>query len=99
MDNERHILDELDPNRGQESGQEEMQTYIGCKIIMARPMDEDSFLASQGKQMTSGGYSAGYMVQYPDGYVSWSPKEVFEEAYRLVNDSETIYISKAEHAD
>ena len=24
----------------------------------------------------------GYLVQYPDGYISWSPKEVFEEAYR-----------------
>ena len=24
----------------------------------------------------------GYKVVYPDGYVSWSPKKVFEEAYR-----------------
>lgn len=24
----------------------------------------------------------GYIVKYPDGYISWSPKEVFEEAYR-----------------
>ena len=24
----------------------------------------------------------GYKVMYPDGYVSWCPKEVFEEAYR-----------------
>lgn len=24
----------------------------------------------------------GYMVKYPDGYVSWSPKAVFEDAYR-----------------
>lgn len=24
----------------------------------------------------------GYAVQYPDGYVSWSPKEAFEAAYR-----------------
>ena len=25
----------------------------------------------------------GYLVQYPDGYRSWSPKKVFDEAYRL----------------
>ena len=24
----------------------------------------------------------GYKVVYPDGYASWSPKEVFEKAYR-----------------
>ena len=24
----------------------------------------------------------GYLVKYPDGYESWSPKAVFEEAYR-----------------
>lgn len=24
----------------------------------------------------------GYLVKYPDGYESWSPKKVFEEAYR-----------------
>lgn len=27
----------------------------------------------------------GYKVRYADGYVSWSPKEVFEEAYRLTD--------------
>lgn len=24
----------------------------------------------------------GYLVRYPDGYKSWSPKKVFEETYR-----------------
>ena len=28
------------------------------------------------------GFEAGYKVVYPDGYESWSPKEVFEAAYR-----------------
>ena len=27
----------------------------------------------------------GYEVRYADGYMSWSPKEVFEDAYRLTN--------------
>jgi hypothetical protein len=43
------------------------QHYIGSKQIEAWPEDRD------GK--------AGYAVKYPDGYVSWSPKETFESAY------------------
>ena len=26
----------------------------------------------------------GYKVVYPDGYESWSPKDVFEEAYKEI---------------
>lgn len=44
-----------------------MKTYIGTKIILAIPQVKD------GKD--------GYMVQYEDGYVSWSPKDVFDIAY------------------
>jgi hypothetical protein len=28
------------------------------------------------------------MIIYPDGYVSWSPKEVFEAAYREISVDE-----------
>lgn len=45
-----------------------MKNYIGVKIVKAGP------------QMKNG--KPGYKVVYPDGYVSWSPKDVFEEAYR-----------------
>ena len=44
-----------------------MQNYIGTKLIKAEPMEKD------GKH--------GYQVKYDNGYVSWSPKEVFEKAY------------------
>lgn len=44
------------------------QTYIGTKIIEARPFYVD------GKP--------GYKVLYEDGYESWSPQEAFEKAYR-----------------
>ncbi|TLD84249.1 hypothetical protein [Helicobacter trogontum] len=44
-----------------------MKTYIGIKAIQAEPMEKN------GKE--------GYKVIYKDGYESWSPKEVFEEAY------------------
>jgi hypothetical protein len=32
----------------------------------------------------------GYKVVYPDGYESWSPKDVFESAYMQVGDDITI---------
>ena len=28
----------------------------------------------------------GYLVEYSDGYISWSPKKQFEEAYRLCDN-------------
>lgn len=43
------------------------QFYIGVKIITAWPEEKD------GKP--------GYAVKYEDGYVSWSPADVFEKAY------------------
>jgi hypothetical protein len=53
--------------------------YIGAKVIKARPKDKD------GKE--------GYEVLYPDGYVSWSPKETFETAYRLITDQEKQFMA------
>lgn len=44
-----------------------MQLYIGTKVIKAEPSTKD------GKD--------GYKVVYGDGYESWSPKDVFEDAY------------------
>jgi len=53
-----------------------MKRYIGVKLIEAEPQIKN-FSTSDG------GYGReGYKVIYPDGYVSWSPKDVFEEAYR-----------------
>lgn len=48
------------------------QFYIGVKIIEAEPEVKD------GKE--------GYAVKYPDGYTSWSPKDVFESAYLPMGD-------------
>ena len=50
------------------------KAYIGAKIVLAWEQEED------GKP--------GYAVKYADGYISWSPKEVFEEAYRPVSEGE-----------
>lgn len=51
-----------------------MKKYIGAKIIKAEPQLKDG--------------QPGYKVLYPDDYVSWSPKAVFEEAYREVSEDE-----------
>lgn len=36
----------------------------------------------------SRGSQPGFKIFYPDGYISWSPKAVFEQAYREVTQSE-----------
>ena len=46
------------------------QYYIGTKIIKAWPEYKDD--------------KEGYAVEYEDGYRSWSPKDVFEKAYRPI---------------
>lgn len=61
-----------------------MKTYIGTKIIEAKPMTRGDYNIFRGWQIPENENPAdeGYLVKYPDGYISWSPKEVFEEAYR-----------------
>ena len=57
----------------------EEKLYIGAKLIRAYRED---------KETDPGTEVMGYHVIYPDGYHSWSPKSVFEEAYREVSDKE-----------
>lgn len=52
-----------------------MKTYMGIKLIQAEPFTKD------GKE--------GYNVIYPDGYASWSPKDVFEAAYLDLGEDAT----------
>jgi len=70
----------------------EDKIYIGTKVIRAVPMDEFSFIALKGEDpvLTRNGMEnrSGYRVTYEDGYVSWSPKETFERAYREVTPAE-----------
>ena len=62
-----------------------MKKYIGTKIIEAVPairkggkVYEEGWPIPKSMDPTE----EGYKVRYPDGYESWSPKDVFEEAYR-----------------
>jgi hypothetical protein len=70
-----------------------MPCYIGTKVVCAIPMDEVSFLLNYKNQPDNDNETRpGYLVQYEDGYKSWSPKETFERSYRLITHSERILI-------
>lgn len=71
-----------------------MKRYIGTKVINATPMTRLAYNQFRGWELPANenGDDAGYLVEYTDGgagntskfdgYVSWSPKEQFEGAYR-----------------
>lgn len=65
-----------------------MKRYIGTKIIEAEPaykVDGKTVQPTDWPVPEGSKAEEGYAVRYPDGYMSWSPKEVFEEAYRQTN--------------
>jgi len=75
-----------------------LQLYIGCKIIRAIPMTLGRFVAETARWhlMEDTNFhedTRGYKVIYPDGYVSWSPKDTFEAAYRPVTEDELRLLS------
>lgn len=59
-----------------------MEKYIGTKIIEAEPMTSEEYNEAIRPLFYSGNDKRGYKVKYEDGYISWSPKDVFEKAYR-----------------
>ena len=67
-----------------------MKNYIGKKQVKAEPLTLGLFIELTGRDPynNSKGHEEnepGYIVQYQDGYKSWSPKEVFEKAYHPVD--------------
>lgn len=71
-----------------------MNQYIGTKNIEAEPayrcMDGSGnvvITTRPGEAFPNyPSVEDGYRVRYPDGYVSWSPKEIFEKAYRRTDN-------------
>ena len=61
-----------------------MKTYIGTKVIKAEPC---KVWKEVGKHAIG---EDGYRVVYPDGYISWSPKDVFEKAYHELTHDMTF---------
>lgn len=74
-----------------------MKQYIGTKLINAKPMTRAEYNIFRGWDLPAdeNGADDGFLVEYLDGgkgntdayngYVSWSPKEVFERAYREID--------------
>ncbi len=58
--------------------------YVGTKIVTAWPQVKD------GKE--------GYAVKYDDGYLSWSPKDVFDRCYRPMVASEKTLVCAGQMA-
>ena len=60
-----------------------VKKYIGVKIVEAHEMKAQEFENCYKKDSRAETSSSdGYAVKYPDGYVSWCPKQQFEEANR-----------------
>ena len=71
-----------------------MEKFIGTKQIRAKTMNHEDYNKLRGWELPDdeNGADEGYLVEYLDGgepnldgyagYVSWSPKEQFDNAYR-----------------
>ncbi|MES2815336.1 MAG: DUF2829 domain-containing protein [Pseudomonadota bacterium] len=72
------------------------KTYYGTKQLLGRPMTRQQYLDYRGWQLPADEDPAdeGYLVEYLDGgsanhpdhkgYISWSPRDVFEQSYQPV---------------
>ena len=71
-----------------------METYLGVKLIQARPMRRGEYNTYRGWVVPADENpdDEGFLVEYTDGgksnhpghtgYISWSPADVFRRAYR-----------------
>ena len=63
------------------------QNYVGLKVVTAWPQPANKDVDAID----------GYAVKYADGYTSWSPKAVFEEAYKpsgKMDFSQALFLAK-----
>lgn len=70
-----------------------MNTYIGTKVVRAVAMTREAYNQYRGWKLSANenGNDEGYLVEYTDGgkpnhpahtgYISWSPKDPFDNAY------------------
>jgi hypothetical protein len=65
-----------------------VKAYIGAKVIKAEPQKREE--TGDGQLIIH----EGYRIVYPDGYVSWSPKATFEQAYRELDVHERALVAE-----
>ncbi len=63
-----------------------MEKYLGVKLIEAESCWGLNNKCVDPNSEHCGQEVKGYKVVYEDGYTSWSPKDVFEKAYRQIKD-------------
>ena len=71
-----------------------MKKYIGTKQVKAEPMTLGEFIQVSGRNPYANSEDVhsdneeGYLVEYEDGYRSWSPKAIFDKAYQVAETAE-----------
>jgi hypothetical protein len=71
-----------------------MRAYIGTKTLAAMPMTLGFYNNYRGWTIPENEdpNKEGYMVQYPDNYILWSPKEIFETSYREILSEASLLV-------
>jgi hypothetical protein len=85
------------PDRdGKIAGLPGVGTFVGTKVVHAWPLTRGVYCEFRGWDLPEDedGGDLGYLVEYTDGgppnipgftgYISWSPKAVFDKAYKEV---------------
>lgn len=82
-----------------------MKKYLGKKEVMASPMSmgeayDRGLLQSNLKSSRVDKDKEGYLVKYDNGYQSWSPKDVFDNSYKVVDTPlDRLYLECNELSD
>ena len=79
-----------------------MKKYVGTKELKAIPMNKEEYCQYRQSEvpLNENPKEEGYLVEYLDGgkpnderhlgYISWSPKDVFEKAYKLIEENNGV---------
>ena len=77
-----------------------MQKYIGIKLVEAKPMTRGDYNDYRGWTVPAdeNPNDEGYLVKHSENYVSWIAKDEFEKTYNVVgvrslNDSALLMVS------
>lgn len=75
--------------------------YLGTKKVYATLMNRQEYVDYRGWELPTdeNGSDEGYLIEYVDGgkpnderhkgYISWSPKGVFDQSYKEISNSES----------
>lgn len=69
-----------------------MKNYISVKQIKAQPMNLGQYYKYKGYSVPDADRidAKGYIIYYPDGYISWTPEAVFKKSYLEMMEENSI---------